>query len=228
MQRKYRIVQECLLLLACAIIFCGCRESIASAFTTTTEPGAFESVQIDGVLPVGLNYQVVALADPSFFDQIPARFQDVFPRPSGAEFIHEGLREEISSEDSRLIRLMNLLEYSWRDDSTLYLQGLVSEEEAAQWFREPLPLLVIRFSEATETDEYDYDRVDQILVCGAEILIYYHDYVNGVMIEDHKPFAAYLWEMKESGLITKDNYDNAFDHARETPWLDLLTYCGFN
>ncbi len=225
---KHSIVCTCLLiLLICETMLCGCRENSTSVPFSATVVDTSDSPRVNSVLPEGLKYPVEALAKPSFFDSTSVNYRNVFPHPTDAEIICDGLREKISAEDPRLVRLINLLEYSWRDDRTVYLQGVISEEEAEQWFRESLPLLVIRFSEVPERDEYDYDSVDQILVCGAEILIYYHDDVNGVMIEDHWPCASYLWDMKESGLIPEEDYFTALDQAKETPWLDLLTYCGF-
>ena len=175
-------------------------------------------------LPAGLTTRVDDLADPSYFDQIPEKFQAFFPRPSGAEYIHNGVREDLSEGDSRLNRMMNLLEFSFANHKTVFLQGVVSQEEAEQWLRQDLPVLVIHFPEALEAEPYD--PINKIVICGAESLLFYPNQ-GDELIEEHWPCLGYLQELTKSGDISEESYEKALSQAKEVPWLNLLTYCGF-
>lgn len=221
-------LRRLLFLLISVVLLCGCQKNDSVKCATIFSTEAQDSTLSERPLPAGLVLRVDDLCDPTIFDQLAAGYQNVFPQPLGAELIQGDEREEVPADDFRLNRIINILAYSWREHKTVFLQGVISEAEAELWFRQQNPELVIYFSGESEMEHYDYGTVDRILVCGAEILIYYHDNTNGVMIEDHWPFASYLWDMKESGLLSRDDYENVLQHARDDPWLDLITYCDFD
>ena len=51
---------------------------------------------------------------------------------------------------------------------------------------------------------------------------------NGTrMIEEHWPCAQYLRDPEAVGSIPEDEYLYDLEHARESPWFDLLAYVGF-
>lgn len=177
-------------------------------------------------LPAGLLYSVDDLMQPTFFDQDPSAFQSFFPRPSRAVYIHDGIQDEIPADDSKINRLMNILEFSMENSKTIWLQGLVPEEEAEEWKKQTVPILAISFPE--DSQEKGYESVTQIIVCGSECLIYFPEQFESSYIEEHWPCAQYLRDLKDAGTISEKDYHYYIEHARESPWLNLLTYCGFH
>lgn len=210
------------IILCCIAVFlCSCCQEKAP----TSHAAGSDTAVHDPAKPAGLSFPIEALSNPSYFDQDAAVFQAFFPRPSSAVFHHDGKQDAISAEDPRLNRLMNLLEDSQNNRKTVWRQGLVPEEELAEWLDRGLPILVIQFSQGSEPE--GIDPVKQIIVCGAECLVEYPEQNGTRMIEEHWPCAQYLRDPEAVGSITEDEYLYDLEHARESPWFDLLAYVGF-
>ena len=226
MKRKAIALFGFLLLAMILALFSGCNEENSSREDPASEAESSGGTISDQTLPAGLNFPVDDLMDPAFFDQDASVFKKYYYRPSGAEFIHDGIQEEIPADDPRLNRLMNMIEYCM-NESTIWRQGVVPDEEAEEWFHLPYPILVLHFPKGNNAP--DRVPVEQIVVCGAEYLLYYPDSDGSKMyIEEYWPSAGYLFDLYyKAAEITSEEYNNYLKHAKESPWFDVLTYCGF-
>ena len=202
----------------------GCQEKHSFSSENSSVVPKNDTLSSELSLPAGLSLPVEDLANPSFFDQDPEVFQTFFTRPDRAEYIREGMHEEIPANDARLIRLMNLLDFSMKNSKTIWRQELVSDAEAREWMNQTSPILIIHFPADLKEE---YDPINQIIVCGSECLIFYQEQSDSSNIEDHWPCAQYLRDLIDAGTLSEIDYLFFLEHARKTPWLDSLAYCGF-
>ena len=206
-------------------LFSSCQEKSPISDAKVSDVTVPNTTVYESAKPIGLSFPIEELSDPFYFDQDAAVFQTFFPMPSSATFQHDDIQEEISAEDPRLNRLMNLIEFSWKNGKTIWLQGIVPEEEIEEWLNQELPLLIIHFSQDSESE--GFDPINQIMICGAECLVEYPEQDGIRMIEEHWPCAQYLCDMESDGSITEDEYSYYLEYAKDDPWFDILAYTGF-
>ena len=113
-----------------------------------------------------------------------------------------------------------------KEHKTTWIQGIIPEDDAEAWYELNQPLLEIHI-DADKAEAEGYDAIDQILVRGAECLIYSPPQFGSKVIEELWPCIGYLQDLVSDGLLTQAEYEAAAANAQEIPWLNLLTFCGF-
>ena len=184
----------------------------------------------DNVPQEGLRYEVdgVPKAE-AFSDSAYEDYEHHFLPVSSAVYHHDGVDEEITPHDPRLIRLLNFLAYSEEIHASSIRQGYVEGDEIHDYLTTDARMLEINF---------DYDGTSssflstyKILICGSTYLMFIDTQKSswalgdGDFAEQRYPYDELLCEQVMSGALPEDVlYEKTWDG---TNWLDILTYCGF-
>lgn len=128
---------------------------------------------------------------------------------------------EISVDDPRLIRLLNLLFYSEKQRTTWMLQGLILDAEIQDRLAVSEPTLDITMQPSSEPDGF-LSKSSRIVICKEMFMIIYegHLYYEGLVAEEFYPF---------HGLIPYEMLDDPRLDSKwgEDGWINLLEHAGF-
>ena len=187
-------------------------------------------------LPNGLYYDVSVpriedfsgteyYCDPSF------DYYEFSPLKS-AVYKHDGIEENISVDDPRLIRLLNFLTHGFCIRKHFERQGIIPEEELKCYLRSESPMLEIEFD--FDTDEIDWFKYPEkmlisgntfIMVIPPEDSVYYNEWIA----TEYIAYESLIYDELDEGVRHYFNPGDVMSwEYPERYWLDLIKYAGFD
>ena len=181
-------------------------------------------------LPVGLQFEVEGLPNiDEFSDTTFVDYKFHFPTSiESAVFLHNGITETISTDDPRLIQLLNFIAYGSSEGFTPFLKGYVYEDEILSCLAAKDPMLEITFNVSDTPGNSTLEKTPQIIICGDSFLAM-RDTTDPKWVLGDGMFADRYWPygclvehlyVQNSNVISYDGWGNTY-------WIDLLEYSGF-
>ena len=197
-------------LIAISCILIGCTDAIVQEETYKKE------------VPAGLKYNVAELPEMSNFSD--TEYEDYafqFSSVQSAKLITGDKEMPISSDDPRLIRLLNFLAYGLSEGHTEWLQGLVLEDEINCYLACDDMMLDVTFHQEGSHDNSTHNTTNRMILCGDSYLLFTgHDLDGNVCGERFWPYAGLSRVRNDSTSFYAGEWGNDF-------WIDILTYAGF-
>lgn len=172
-------------------------------------------------LPTGLYLPIAEL--PSIEDFSSAEFTETagcFPSVSSAVLIRNGEREHISTDDPRLIQLMNFLSNSYKNSLDAWLQGVLAGADLEEYLSAEVPMLEVIFEAGSENTSSRM-RTPKIVICQDSYLLYLNSKTESSGIEGNE-VAEQWWPYM--ALVSEHNSPS---DGSADGWIDLLEYAGF-
>ena len=142
-----------------------------------------------------------------------------FSEVSCACYHHDNMEESISADDSRIMQLLNFIAYSENNSTKWMIKGYVDSTEAADWYHH-FPYLEVFFCDDNPHDD-TLGVLSKIIVVRGTVFMFELD----GRIEAHWPYMAlYVENAGEEDYMKEMSFS---DDLSNSPWLDILTYCGF-
>lgn len=175
--------------------------------------------------PPGLKYNVSGL--PAIEDFSETEYEDgnvQFSPVESAVWRHDGVQEEISADDPRLIRLLNFLAKDADMMQSWWRQGYVLEEEINTYLACDDAMLEVNFRNEEGNRYSIHGYTPKIVICGDSYILFVDsEDPTDIRAERYWPFAEKLpiTAPRSSGPhSSKTSWGNDY-------WIDLLEYAGF-
>ena len=177
----------------------------------------------------GLSFPVIGMPAADVFSATMYEDYNIFPEVSSAKLIDNGRTEEIMSNDLRVVRLLNALSYSLKDDLTWIRQGYVEEAEISDYLVKSNRYLEISFHPGDSASNNHIARTGKIIVCGHSYLVFLDQSLlgwvaDGDIAEQHWPYTELVSRMIQKGELREDVL--TFQWEKDC-WIDLLEFAGF-
>lgn len=155
-----------------------------------------------------------------------------FPPVESAILKCNGTETEISSDDTRLIRLLNFIMYGEQYGQTYWRQGYVLEDEINEYLSSTSPMLIVNFNNTPSNSVFE--STPQIIISGNQYLIFEDEdtlsfFGEKVIAEQHFAYEGLFQEEAEQLLVNildKISLEEQWSNP-DYYWLDLIEYAGF-
>ncbi len=174
----------------------------------------------------------------SFSSEEYEDYEFVFPPVKSAVYYNNGTEEVIEPDDPRLIRLLNYITYSYEEDFTWRVWGVIKEREIATNESQDVPMLEVMFSPPSDADSpEEMSGAKHMLLCANAYMLYADpDQFMDWREKDTDRVATIFWPYMVNvydylGSPTDINEDfERFERAQEwgnDEWGDVLSAAGF-
>lgn len=133
----------------------------------------------------------------------------------------DGVPQQISANDSRLLCVLNFLAYAAETKQFSRTQGVVKEEQIERYFSSNATMLEVTFTAVTENSSR-FRNTPKILVSGDTFLLF----MNPETYYTQEPCAERHWPYQNLAPDGARKSSDALDWGGEY-WLDILKHCGF-
>lgn len=216
---KKAFLKLCVMASVVAVFLAGCAGRLEAEPETTT-PEETKSVTYD-ILPEMNSFSGTEYEDYAYH----------FPPITAAVLHYNGNTEEIPVDDTRLIRLLNFIAYSYVSGFCGWRQSVVEDGEIREYLESDVPMLEVWFDNSQATgDGYTIEETPRIIISEDTYLIfadpqfYYIPGMQGDYAEMMFPYYSQLCELHDQGLV--DAVSCGEEWGREG-WIDMLEYAGF-
>lgn len=198
-----------------AVMMVGCINSnrINSRETTTNEI-TFTETSIGKTLPD------ITMFSETKYENYKTHFSPV----KSASYRCNGIVEEISVDDPRLLRLLNFIAYSSENVMDIWRQGYVFENEVNSCLATDSPMIEIEFYNEKGHSGSTIGDTPKIIVCGDSYLALVDPTIENNGIEG--VYAEQFWPYGELASDT-DKTNFSTDSWGYSSWLNILEYVGF-
>ena len=178
-------------------------------------------------LPLGLRYAIDDFPPVERFSSTGYEdYVDHFPAVDYAILHTNSGQSLITTDDPRLVRLLNALAYSQEEELTAKDFKYYEQTEIAAYKTGAEVLLEIHFVDYLKSGDNTLRSVSVLYVSGKSSLLVFISPDNGSTYAINTyPYDGLIFRMSEAGTLDPETEREIY--YAEPPWVDLLVYAGF-